>query len=147
VFSTKPGFEDPTAKLLGDPDHAYWLAVELTTRQPWYLLNYKVATTDGSWSQQTVAIAWESTLACAIAGLKVDALQGLFVVRMADSSRAHWTMQEVQALWAPAQREEHETGPLLFSFKGDSRVYNSHFDIIETVVDDRRCVHKFATLS
>lgn len=147
MFATKAGFEDPTAQFLGDPGHKYWQVVELTTCQPWYLLTYKVATTDGSSMQQTIAIAWESTLASVIAGLAVDAVQGLFVMRLADSGQPNWTMREVHTLWAPAESEEQDTGPLLFSFKGDLRVYNSHFDVIETFVDGRLRTHSFVTSS
>lgn len=145
VFSTKPGFEDVTAKLLGDHGHQYWHVVELTTRQPWYLLNYKVAFADGTSMHQTLAIAWESTLASVIAGLEVDAVQALRVLRIAESGQANWTMQEVETLWAPAVSEASYTGPLLFSFKDDPRLYDSHFDIVAASVDGRLRTHSFAS--
>ena len=147
MFATKPGFEDPTAQLLGDPGHEYWQLVELTTCQPWYLLTYKVATTDGSSIHQTMAIAWESTLATVIAGLPADAAQGLFVIRQAESGQTNWTMREVHTLWTPAESEEQDTGPLLFSFRDDSQIYNSYFDVIETFVDGRVRTHSFASSS
>lgn len=147
MFATRAGFKDSTAQLLGNPGCEYWQLVELTTGQPWYLLTYKVATTDGSSMHQTIAIAWESTLASVIAGLPVDAAQGLFVMRRADSGQPNWTMREVHTLWAPAESEEQHTGPLLFLFRGDKRIYSSHFDVIETLVDGRLRTHLFATSS
>ena len=147
MFATKAGFEDSTAQLLGDPGHEYWQVVELTTCQPWYLLTYKVATTDESSMHQTMAIAWESTLASVIAGLPVDAAQGLFVMRQAESGQPNWTMREVHTLWTPAESEEQDTGPLLFSFKHDLHIYSSHFDVIETSVEGRLRTHSFATSS
>ena len=147
MFSTKPGFEDTTAKLLGDPGHQYWQVVELTTCQPWYLLNYRVATTDGTWAVQTAAIAWESTLVSVIAGLPVDAVQALRVMRISDSGQANWTMQEVETLWAPAVSEAPYTGPLLFSFADDPRLYDSHFDVVAASVDGRLRTHSFAAPS
>lgn len=145
MFSTKSGFEDVTAKLLGDPGHQYWHVVELTTCQPWYLLTYKVASSEGTSMHQTIAIAWESTLGSVIAGLAVDAVQALRVLRIAESGQANWTMQEVETLWAPAVSEAPYTGPLLFSFKNDPRLYDSHFDIVAAPVDGRLCTHSFAS--
>lgn len=145
MFSTRSGFEDVTAKLLGDPGHQYWHVVGLTTGQPWYLLTYKVAFFDGTSMRQTIAIAWESTLVSVIAGLAVDAVQALHVMRIAESGRANWTMQEVETLWAPAVSEAPYTGPLLFSFKDDPGLYDSHFDIVAASVDGRLRTHSFAS--
>ena len=147
MFATRAGFKESSAQLFGNPGYEYWQLVELTTCQPWYLLTYKVATTDGGSMHQTIAIAWESTLASVIAGLPVDAAQGLFVMRRADSGQPNWTMREVHTLWAPAESEEQHTGPLLFSFRDDSRIYNSYFDVIETFVDGRVRTHSFAASS
>ena len=147
MFSTKLGFEDTTAKLLGDPGHQYWHVVELTTGQPWYLLNYKVATTDGSWAVKTAEIAWESTLASIIAGLAVDAVQALLVIRSADSGEGNWTMHEVETLWAPELSEAPYIGPLLFSFADAPRLHGSHFEVVTASVDERLRTHSFAAYS
>lgn len=144
MFVTKPGFEDPTAQFLGDPGSTYWRVVELTTSQAWYLLTYNVISTEGGFMRQTIAIAWESTLSDVIASLTPHSLHGLFVIRVADTPHANWTLREVETLWAPAASEEGETGPLLFSFKGDPRIYNSFFDVIDVSVAGRRRSHSFA---
>ena len=139
MFATKAAFGNAIPKGLGEPGYSYWLAVELTMFSAWYLLTYRVATADGGTLMQTIAVAWESTLASALDSGGPRTVVGLCAIRPPELGTGRWTMREVQTVWTPAQGEL-EQGPLLFSYVGDSRVYGSQFDVVHEHCDGRRVV-------
>lgn len=139
MFATTPQFRDASVQPLGEPGHSYWRAVMLTGVYPWYLLTYDIRIGDGGVLRNSMAIAWESTLVSTIDSLGPAAIRGLCSIRITESDQT-WAMRHVQTLWLPASSEEATTGPMLFSFRDDPRVYNSHHVVVPQACENRQCL-------
>ena len=119
MFVTKPALEQQVPTGIGDEECRYWLAVLFSFESPWFLLTY--TTSKGRHPRvQTIAVAWETTLAAMLEPIGVASVLALRYIAPSRVRRGLWSMKDVCEMWSASDHELRQTGPLIFRFRNET---------------------------
>jgi hypothetical protein len=143
MFVTRPGFERTFPPKLIDPGSRYWLAAELSTGAPWYLMTYWVLPDTRDAHLQTVAIAWETTLIGLVEEVGPLLVVAINRLELKSKSSGGWSIENVQELWLPAKDELKDVGPLIFKTAENASLTGMLSGQVERDHLGRRCLIRF----
>lgn len=139
MFATTSEFEFAPPRSLREPGGKYWAAFKLTTEAPWFLVTLAMPGEEGLQSQ-TVCVSWESTLLSLLESVGPRAVVSIRRIELKSYQPGAWTMRDIIEVWHPAAAEREQAGILLFRFAGDSGLWNSHLEQVETDFPGRELV-------
>lgn len=142
MFVTTPEMQLWIPPGVAPPSDTHWGSVMLASDMPWFLLSvWEISGTERF--QQTIAIAWESTLRRMVTASDPDRLVGLSCIRHADDASGQWCLDKVSELWVANGGVRHPQEVLLFARQRGGDLFDSHGTAADPMPEDRCLLARF----
>ena len=117
MFVTMPAMEQFMPPAFVVPGHKHWRAVTLSFEHPVFLVQYDVQH-GAELVTQTTLVAWEEALIQVLRAVAPERRRAVCFMHK-ELGTTRWSLDEIQAIWAPGEEDLERGFLVLLQLKGD----------------------------